>query len=260
MITDLSALGREPKDLRMNGQWFMDLDQYVDVPGFEAIVPHIARGIAMSMQHAEPVVIGSKQAQMDMRIPEVEVVLQEQEADPIIQEMKANGATRQQLYDYVKFAHPSVALGKKILLRTYKNYHAGFAMKHLARVNQDTEAYQYFPELRQWVESCGIFAQFGRIIIFLTERGADAELHCDYADGKTRKDQFLWLNPGRKKKFFVLDTEFKKQYLTGVANTFDSASWHGGDPAETATFTIRIDGLFNAKFLAQSGLLQHFAK
>jgi hypothetical protein len=170
----------------------------------------------------------------------------------------ASGAPRQVLYDYVKYRYPTVALGRKLLLRTYANYHGAFALKHLARMNRDTPAYRFFPGLRSFIADSGAFSEVGRVIIFLTERGAQAEVHCDYADGKSRKDQFLWLNPGRRKPFFVLDTEFRKRYLTGVCNTFDNSTWHGGDPADTATFTVRVDGKFSPEFLQRTGLTEHF--
>jgi hypothetical protein len=250
---------REPKDLKINDKWFIDLDPYLDIERFEAMHDELAEGIARSMQHVEPVVIGSKPAQFDMSLSEVEVALQEhKDTDQRLAKLIAEGASRQVLYDYVKFAHPSVALGKKILLRTYKNYHSAFGLKHLSRMNVDMPAYQHFEGLRKFIDDSGVFREIGRIIIFLTERHALAEPHCDYADGKSRKDQFLWLNPRRAKKFYVLDTEFQKHYLTGVANTFDNATWHGGDPAEFATFTIRVDGMFSRKFLDQTGLRVHY--
>ncbi len=252
-------IGRQPKDLRINGRWYVDLDAYLDVDRLESIFPALCSGVARSMPLAEPVVIGSRDALYQQDETEVSIVLEDlKSSDEVLQQLLA-GPDKRAPYEYVKFRYPSIPLGRKILLRTYKNYHAGFAMKHLERVNHDTQAYKFFPELRQWIADSGAFSEVGRIIIFLTERDARSEIHCDYADGQSRRDQFLWLNPGRRKKFFVLDTSFEKQYLSGVVNVFDSASWHGGDPSPFANFTIRVDGKFSREFKQRAGLAEHFA-
>lgn len=251
-------IGREPKELRIGDRWFVDLDEHLDVEGLEKIYPQLCLGVARALPLAEPVVIGSRDALYHQNETEISIAMEELKvADPLLQQLLA-ATDRQVAYDYVKFRYESISLGKKILLRTYNNYHAGFAMKHLARVNHDTQAYKFFPELRQWISDSGAFSEVGRIIIFLTERDARSEIHCDYADGRSRKDQFLWLNPGRRKKFFVLNENFEKQYLTGVSNTFDSACWHGGDPTPFATFTIRIDGKFSTAFKQKAGVETHF--
>lgn len=251
---------RQPKPMKINGNWFIDLDEFIDVQRFSSMHDELSVGVAMSMQYSEPVVIGSLDAQFDSSLIEVDLWLRQNQEDPHVLAMKANGATYQQLYDYVKYSKPTLPLGRKILLRTYKNYHGGFGLKHLARLNTDQPAYKHFSSLRSFLDDSAIFKEIGRIIIFVSERGAAPEIHCDYADGQSRKDQFIWLNPNRSKKFFVLDENFEKQYLTGICNTFDSASWHGGDAAPTANYTIRVDGVFSRSFLEATNLGEHFAR
>jgi hypothetical protein len=238
--------------MKINGQWFVDLDDFVDVQRLNALHDSMALGIAKAMQYSEPVVIGSSDAQFDRRLTEVDLWIRQHP------ELLKLGLTPTQLYDYVKFSQPTISLGRKILLRTYNNYHGGFAMKHLARLNHDTEAYRHFPDFRAFIEESKIFREIGRVIIFLTEAEVAPPIHCDYADGKSRKDQFVWFNINRAKKFFVLDENLEKQYLSGHANVFDSASWHGGDPSPHATYTIRVDGSFSSEFLEVTGLKEHF--
>jgi len=252
-------IGREPKRSQIAGQWFVDLDQYVDTERFERLHERMCEGIARSWHLSEPVVIGSKESQYDMTLSEVEFAKSEHPEDETLKRLLSY-QHREAAYQYVRFRYPTMALGRKILLRTYVDYHNGFARKHLARLNHDMPAYSYFPELKQFISDLPIFSEVGRVIIFLTDGNAKAEIHCDYADGKSRKDQFLWLNPRRAKRFFVLDTEFNKRYLTGIANTFDNASWHGGDPSPYATFTVRIDGRFSQKFLDASNLAEHYER
>ena len=250
-------LGREPKDLRVAGQWSVDLDQHLDIQRFEELFPDLCEGIARAMPFAEPVVIGSKESQYDMSLSEVKFAMGEHEDDDRLKRLRAL-VQPNVAYEYTKYRWPTMALGKKILLRSYGSYHNNFALKHLERINKDLPAYVYFPKLRAYLNDINAFDEIGRIIIFLTEGHAPAQVHCDYADGKTRHDQFLWFNPGKRKRFYVLDNEFKKQYLTGVCNTFDNATWHGGDPTPYATFTIRVDGLLSQPFLEKTGLAEHF--
>jgi hypothetical protein len=99
----------------------------------------------------------------------------------------------------------------------------------------------------------------GRILFFINQLGSYTATHCDYADRNSLKDQFIWINVFQKKSFFVLDENWKKQYLLGEINTFDNATWHGSEPAKHSCFTIRIDGLFSDEFLTKTGLDQHYA-
>jgi hypothetical protein len=248
---------KKPKPLTIQGNYSINLDEFFDIESLDNIFYDIVEGVVLSKEYFEPVVIGSKYAQYDESINEVTIHMKE-ELEEEIEKLKAKGLTESQIYDYVKYGYPTVSFGNKLLLRTYNNYHAGFGVKHLERLNHDTPAYANFESLRTWLNNCGAFSEIGRILLFITERHCLTEVHCDYADGKTRKDQFLWINPRKKKKFFVLDETLNKKYLTGVINTFDNASWHGSEPAETACFSIRVDGKFSDSFLNRTGLGDHF--
>jgi len=244
---------------KINDQWTINLDSHFDLNGLASIHTHIIKSIVKAKQYWEPIIIGSKYALYDQTIPEV-TVCQHHNKDAVAacSQLKAEGFTGAEIYEFIKFAYPTIGLGNKLLLRTYKNYVDMFAAKHIAAMNDDTAAYLLFPELRKWIANSNTFSEIGRIMFFITERRTCTEIHCDYGDLKSRKDQFILITPNKTKKIFVLDENFEKHYCNGVINTFDNGTWHGSDIVDTTTFSIRIDGKFSATFLKETQLDAHF--
>lgn len=256
---NLASANRPALPFKINNEWSINLDPFFDLEKFNEIYPAIIRSIVKSEKYWEPVIIGSKYALFDTRTPEVTVLQNSSlKENGLVDQLKAEGLTDREIYEYVKFAYPTIGLGKKLLLRSYKNYVNMFAAKHLAAMNEDTPAYEMFPELRKFIEESNVFSEIGRVMLFLTERRTCTEIHCDYADLKTRKDQFILITPYKIKKFFILDGNFEKHYLEGVINTFDNATWHGSDIVDTSTFSIRVDGKFTQDFLQKTGLTEHY--
>lgn len=250
---------RRPLPHKINNQWTINLDLFFDINALDAMYFDLVKGIVRSKKHWEPVIIGSKYALYNREMPEVTVyqngILKE---SGILDRLVEEGFSNDDIYEFTKFAYPTIGLGKKLLLRTYKDYVNMYGAKHLASKNFDTEAYQYFPQLKEFIEQSGAFSEVGRVMFFLTERRTCTETHCDYGDLKSRKDQFIIILPKKIKKLFVLDENFEKHYTTGVINTFDNGTWHGSEPVETSTFSIRVDGKFSTEFLKKTGLENHY--
>jgi hypothetical protein len=264
MHSDLSTkqvlANRRALPFKIKGQWTVNFDEYLDVAGLENIHHDLIKSVVKAEKYWEPVIIGSKYALYNQTVPEVTVYQQgAMKESGMIDQLKNEGLNDREIYEYTKFAYPTIGLGKKLLLRTYKNYVGMFAAKHIAAMNHDTEAYELFPELRKWIEDSGAFSEIGRVMLFITERRTCTEVHCDYADLQSRKDQFLLIIPKKIKKMFVLDENFEKQYTNGVINTFDNGTWHGSDIVDTSTFSIRVDGKFSPEFLQKTGLEEHYA-
>jgi len=250
---------RKPLPHKINDQWTINLDEFFDVDALDDMYSDLVKGIVKSKQYWEPVVIGSKYALYYNETPEVTVYQNSILKDSgIAERLVEEGFSNDDVYEFIKFAYPTLGLGKKLLLRTYKDYVSKFNAKHLSSENFDTDAYKYFPKLKEFIDNSGAFSEIGRIMFFLTERRTCTEIHCDYADLNTRKDQFITILPRKIKKLFVLNENFEKQYTTGVINTFDNGTWHGSDIVDTSTFSIRIDGLFSQQFLKKTGLYEHF--
>lgn len=248
------------QDFKVNGQYFIDLSPYVDLTDLRNNYASLIKGLVKSKADIQPVELGRQDALLDPSHKEpVLFIRREFSKTEEYRELVEEGFTPRQIYDYVLHRFDVKSLGDKLLLRTYEDYVAGFRNKHLESLNVDQPCYQHFPVLKDWISKCGIFSEVGRIILFVSEKGVYTPTHCDYQNLKSRKDQFVWINLFNKKKFYVLDSNFEKNYLTGEINTFDNASWHGSDPADHSCFSIRIDGLFSEEFLQRTGVKTHYA-
>jgi hypothetical protein len=247
------------QDFKIKEKYFIDLDQYFDIDKLNSLHSEIVRGVVLSKEYMLPVELGNQNAIFDKNHKDPILFIKEEFYKTEEYQTLLNlGFTKRQIYEYVLFKFPVMTLGNKILLRTYKNYSSEFASKHLEDKNYDQLCYQHFSGLKQWINDSGAFSQIGRIIIFVNDKGGYTPVHCDYQNLESRKDQFIWINLANRKEFFILDTNFKKIYTTGIINTFDNASWHGSESADHACFSIRIDGVFSEKFLTETNLYEHY--
>ena len=249
------------QDFKINGHYYINLDQYLDVDGIRSCYDEIAKGIVLSESEKVPVEVGKQESLFDPThiAPNLWIknnFIGTEEYNNLVKE----GLSKQQIYNYVMYKYPVKSLGYKILLRSYEGYHDNFHKKNLENLNVDCPCYKHFPRLKQWIYDSKIFDQVGRIIIFSNQKGEFTPTHCDYQSLKSHKDQFIWINLFERKKFFVFDANFNKEYIKGDINIFDNASWHGGEPAEYCCFSIRIDGIFTEKFLKETNLYEHFNK
>lgn len=249
-----------PSVTRINGRLWVSFDDHIDLKRLEGLEPEIAKGIALAGHLAEPLSTTTVESQYDKSVVETTVWMLENPNDPELLDLKNSGATFRQQFDFVRFRHKTVVFGEKIMLRSLENYAGGFARKHIGRLNTDREAYKYFPGLKSFIEDSNIFKDIGRTLIFMSSPKAGVEIHSDYADRKTRRDQFIWLNIKGQKKFFVLDENDQKDYIIGNCCVFDNANWHGADPVQGSSFTVRVDGSFTDEWMHKTGIYEHFSK
>lgn len=139
-------------------------------------------------------------------------------------------------------------------------YPKSWFTKHIKNETVETENTKYFKFLFDWLDTEQIFSEYGRVVVFLNEPGVSTPIHQDSPDA-TRKDEFIWLSLGDRKKFFVYDVETDtKHYLHSPIGTFDATNYHGADPGEFASWSMRIDGVFSDSFLLKTNLYNHFRK
>jgi hypothetical protein len=227
---------------------FLNLDQFLDIDELDRITDDIILGIAKSRSSAGP--SNSGPGYVDKRynsIPEIQRAILEDQLHPyynIIKNLKGWEAQT-----FIQYKWPSHVLGNCILLRMASSYDS----KDLEKNTIDLPAIKHFESLMTWIRNQNIFKEIGRTVILLNDPFSKAIEHSDYADGVSRKDQFIWLNPLQRKKFFVKDAN-DKHYVTSKVAFFDSANIHGTDPSEVSTFSIRVDGKFTKEFLTKTGL------
>lgn len=117
-----------------------------------------------------------------------------------------------------------------------------------------------FQPLLDWLDQQQIFSGFGRVNLFLNEPNSDTPIHHDPPHKHiSPKDQFIWINLSDRKKFFVYDEDTgEKHYVNGTVSTFDNHNYHGSEPSKYASWSLRVDGVFDNDFLKTSGMFGHF--
>ena len=108
-----------------------------------------------------------------------------------------------------------------------------------------------FPELTDFIATLP-FRTTSRIVILCDERGRAVTTHRDHYRASVLHE-FLWFRTNLAKPFFVTDRRFQKRlYLTSHSAWFDTVNqFHGSDPADTLTISIRVDGAFTDAFRAR---------
>jgi hypothetical protein len=156
-------------------------------------------------------------------------------ADPLVKEAALRLPKSQRL-GFLTF-HSGVFMLPSIIIRDTEAYNK----KHLAATVVDHPDAIYFKPLLTWIKSCGVFEEFGRIVIFLALHGGKTRAHRDVDTNKFPCEPFLWLNPSGHKQFHVDD-----ELVTSKSAWFNSHFRHYSDPAIKATYSVRIDGVFTS--------------
>lgn len=93
------------------------------------------------------------------------------------------------------------------------------------------------------------FKSTGRMLIMYDDVQRPVPAHRDH----TEQDichEFVWFRTNLRKPFFMLNHKTgEKQYVESYSAWFDSVNqFHGTDPGEGITFSIRVDGIFTDEF------------
>lgn len=239
--------------LSILNQPYLSLDQYVDTKTFNEIVDDIIVAISKSYYAAGPTNTGP--GYLDKTYQSVHEIYRSIISDTthpyyeLIKKLK-----NWEPLTFVKYKWPSHSLGQCLLLRSAPGL--SYLDKHDETKCIDYPIKTNFKVLLDWLDNQHIFSSIGRIVIFLNETGTKVIEHRDYADGISRKDQFVWISPIGDKKFYVRD-ETSKIYLKSKFCYFDNANIHGSDQMTSACFSIRIDGTFSKDFMSITGLEGH---
>lgn len=235
------------------GQKYLSIDQHVDLKNFEDIVDDIILGIAKSKYAAGPTYTGP--GYLDKSKKSVHEIYREIISDPnhpyfnVIKNLK-----NWEPYNFIQYKWNTHVLNQCLILRSSGLFN--YQNKSNQNECKDFEIINNFPKFIKWIKNLNFFSSIGRIIIFLNEPGTKVLEHRDYYDGISRKDQFLWINPLKNKKFYIRD-DFEKIYIDSIFSYFDNANIHGAEESDCSTFSIRIDGIFSENFKLKTNLKQH---
>ena len=239
--------------LKILNQPYLALDQYVDIKTFDAIVDDIILGVAKSSSSQGPTYPGPGYLDKSKKsIHEIYREIMNDSNHPYYEKLK--GLKNWEPYNFVKYKWGGHALGQCLILREVRT--RSYTDKHDDTKCIDHPIKSNFTVFLDWINSQNIFSSIGRIVIFLNETGTSILEHRDYSDGKSRKDEFIWISPLGNKNFFVRD-DVEKNYIKSRFCYFDNANIHGGDQLNAAAFSIRIDGKFSKEFIIKTGLEGH---
>jgi hypothetical protein len=114
-----------------------------------------------------------------------------------------------------------------------------------------TEATGEFPLLMDFIATLP-FQSTGRMLIMYDNISRAVTAHRDHAETDVCHE-FIWFRTNLAKPFYLLNpTTNEKRYVESYSAWFDTVNqFHGSDPAEGLTFSIRVDGTFTDEFRKQ---------
>ena len=245
----------------VNGKPWFDLEPYLDLDALENQKHLIAMGLTLANSYRAPTV-GVQDIFYDQSQIELGDFAKKIMEDPNYEHKNILNIlkTRSNIRLFCKYMYPTVALNDAIHLNTVKGG-LDYWNKHLAAKCEDTPTYKYFGFLRNWINAQGIFKEVGRVIFFINEPGVRVVNHRDYPDGRSHRDNMMWISLDNRKKFYIWDDETKtKHYTDSRGLIFDNGDWHGVDPTEYMGWSLRVDGIYSDEFLEKSGLTDWFKK
>jgi hypothetical protein len=112
-----------------------------------------------------------------------------------------------------------------------------------------TEAKRHFPQLVAFVRNLP-FKTIGRCNILGLEANHHGTVHQDGDPEETFADHFITVCPRKDKRLFLWDEELReKTHVVSRAYWFNDHGYHGVDPDPYFRYSIRIDGIFDDRFL-----------
>lgn len=111
-----------------------------------------------------------------------------------------------------------------------------------------TEAANEFALLMDFIRTLP-FKSTGRMLIMYDDSPRPVPAHRDHIETEICHE-FLWFRTNFKKPFYMLNNKTgEKKYVESYSAWFDSVNqYHGSDPIEGLSFSIRVDGIFTDEF------------
>jgi hypothetical protein len=126
----------------------------------------------------------------------------------------------------------------------------GIANKSVAEDCDWTENAQHFPKLLKLIEQMP-FQEIGRVMFFITEPNNETVPHFDDLPSSSLRpnDDFIYFSTisESSKNIYVMDSESLEKFYPERNKKFlwfNEMDYHGTDPTDRLTFSIRIEGKF----------------
>jgi hypothetical protein len=111
-----------------------------------------------------------------------------------------------------------------------------------------TEAAGLFPELMAFIDTLP-FRATARMLIIYDDAATAVPAHRDHLRADVCHE-FVWFRTNLRKPFYVLNHETgEKLYVRSHSAWFDTVNqFHGSDPREGLSLSVRVDGVFDDEF------------
>lgn len=235
----------------INNRPYIDLEKYVDLQGFDNLHSEICKGIATARsciidgnQIINPGSINPHgQGYKVKPLYDAYSIWQSlPDTDPL--KIAGKELDYNQLTTYLKFA-----FGGYDLYSHYDILESDFESNGLSEVAN------HFPNLINWIfsfKTSGIFSSLHSSTLFVLEAGGIPWEHFDPEvsnDEHGMMPEFIHIKTDLDRPFYLLDPETKtRTYINTRVAWWDEREWHGGEPINRSTYTLRINGRFTDSF------------
>jgi hypothetical protein len=234
----------------INGCFFIDLEKHINLKEFDSLHTEICRGLATAkhlavdgLQKINPGSVNPT-AQGHSVIPLYEAYSHWDslpDSDPL--KIAGQGLDYNQLTTYLKFA-----FGGYDLYSFYKILDADFQVDGIGEIEN------HFPNLVKWIlsfEQQGIFRTLHSASLMVLEAGGIPWEHNDPETSTEDSDnfipEFIHFKTDLNRPFYMVGAESRTYVNTRVA-WWNERDWHGGEPINRPTYTLRINGRFTEEF------------
>lgn len=141
--------------------------------------------------------------------------------------------------------------GSRIIYLAYSELPDSYFDLDRTELWHPSEAADEFALLMDFIKTLP-FRATGRMIIIYDNEARPVPAHRDHVETNICHE-FIWFRTNLNKPFYFLNDKTKdKKYLESYSVWFDSVNqFHGSDPFDGLSFSIRIDGKFTDEFKAQ---------
>ncbi len=230
---------------------YIDLTPYINLQSFDSLHPEICKGIVT----ANPFIIDGNHkinrgsinpAGQGYKVTPLYDSYELWESLPENDPLKVNGQnlTYNQLTTYLKYA-----FGGYDLYAHYEILDGGSESKNI----QDVQ--KHFPNLIKWIydlKEQNIFGLIHSATIFVLEAGGIPWEHYDPEYSETDENfipEFIHIKTDLDRPFYLLNTDTNtRTYINTRVAWWDERDWHGGEPINRSTYTVRINGRFTEDF------------
>lgn len=229
------------------GKPYIDLDNYLNITSLESLFDEMTVGISKSFIDKGVVSCGVHPMEPELELCKVLKKPENYLSSEEIRLLNSLSNLHQKAW-FVSLRLPVYHPYFMVFIRRERDFWG----KHFEGSCDWTDNAKFFPRTIDFVKSLP-FSEVGRIMFFITSAGNRTLVHYDAGDEQARMShsntEFIYFRPKNEKKLFVYDEESEtKHFVNSYASFWNDLDWHGVDPSEKGSFSMRVDGVFRDEF------------